>query len=185
MVITIGVLGACAAASFWAWADRTQDHWQRWGLSPSAIRLRGEWYRFLTSIFFHADFFHLLMNGIVFYSFGSLMERAYGMKLYSALLGMGALGSGLATYLRYRHNPYHLSIGLSGVVNAVLFHFIVLYPQTTLLVWFIPLPAWIFALLYIAYTLYEARRGQSYINHWAHLGGAAAGVLFTSFSPFR
>lgn len=109
------------------------------------------------------------------------MERYYGEKLYLLLLLAGVAGSGLLTYLRYRNNPYHVSIGLSGVVNAVLFSFIVLYPKATLLVWFIPMPAWVFAVLYLIYSLYEAYRGQSYVNHWAHLGGAAAGVIFAFY----
>lgn len=178
MNLTVAVIIACAGASLWAWSGQSQSIWRQWGLAPYVIRTRQEWYRLFTSVFFHADFFHLLLNGFVFYSFGSQMEQYYRGGLYVLLLLTGVMGSGLATYLIYRDNPYHLSIGLSGVVNAVLFSFIVLRPRATLLVWFLPLPAWLFALLYLAYSLYEARRGQSYINHWAHLGGAAAGVIF-------
>jgi membrane associated rhomboid family serine protease len=75
-----------------------------------------------------------------------------------------------------------VSIGLSGVVNAVLFAFILHHPETKLLVFFFfPLPAWLFALLYVAYSFYEAKRGVGMVNHWAHLGGAMAGVIFAAF----
>ncbi|MCX7605875.1 MAG: rhomboid family intramembrane serine protease [Bacteroidia bacterium] len=184
MSITLVVLGVCAAASLWAWGQGQQLQWTRWGLVPYRIRLHGEWYRFLTSIFFHADVTHLLVNSIVFYSFGSVMERYYGPLMYSLLLGAGTVGSGLLTYLRYHHNPHHVSIGLSGVVNAVLFAFILHNPKATLLIFFfLPLPAWLFALLYLLYSLYEARRGQGIVNHWAHLGGAAAGLVFAYLQP--
>jgi len=179
--LTTAVLILCGAASLWGWSGPTTTIWGRWGLAPYYMQRYNEWYRLITSVFFHADFFHLLLNGFVFYSFGSQMERHYGAELYLLLLLAGALGSGLLTYVRYKDNPYHISIGLSGVVNAVVFSFVALYPQATLLVWFIPMPAWVFAILYLLYSLYEARRGQSYVNHWAHLGGAAAGVIFALY----
>lgn len=181
MSLTLLILLLCVGASLWAWSSNTQQVWQLWGLSPYAMRTRSEWYRAFTSIFFHADFFHLLVNGIVFYSFGIEMEAYYRKGGYALLLGIGILGSTLFTYWKYKDNPYHISIGLSGVVSAVLFSFIVHRPQATLLVWFIPLPAWLFAILFVLYSLYEARRGHSFINHWSHLGGAAAGVLFAYF----
>lgn len=140
-----------------------------------------EWYRALTGVFLHANWIHLAVNLFVFYSFGRQMERFYGEELYLGLLLAGAAGSALATYLQYADNPYHLSIGLSGVVNAVVFAFILHNPKATLLVFLLlPLPAWLFALLYLAYSFYEARRGGSYINHWAHIGGAAAGIFFAA-----
>ncbi|MCS7152927.1 MAG: rhomboid family intramembrane serine protease [Bacteroidia bacterium] len=178
MSLTSIVLIGCGIASLWAWSGSTQSIWYEWGLAPYRMRENHEWYRLLTSLFFHADILHLLLNGVVFHSFGSEMEAFYGKKLYVMLLLAGALGSGMLTYLKYNDNPVHVSIGLSGVVNAVVFSFIVQRPSATLLVWFIPLPAWLFAILYLAYSLYEAQRGGSYINHWAHLGGAAAGVIF-------
>ncbi|MCX8111664.1 MAG: rhomboid family intramembrane serine protease [Bacteroidia bacterium] len=178
MSLTELVLGISILTSTWAWISHPQVRWSHWGLSPYLVRTQGEWYRFITSPFFHADLFHLLLNGLVFYSFGRQMELYYGRPLYAGLLLVGAAGSGAATYFRYKDNPHHLSIGLSGVVNAVVFSFIVLYPKATLLVWFLPLPAWLFALLYLGYSVYEARRGQGYVNHWAHLGGAASGIIF-------
>ncbi|MCS7189477.1 MAG: rhomboid family intramembrane serine protease [Bacteroidia bacterium] len=179
MQLTLLVAIGCVAVSLWAWRDNTQYYWHQWGFVPYRIAHNKEWYRFFTSIFFHSDWIHLLVNLLVFYSFGSSVERYYGKVLYAALLAAGIMGSGLATYIRYRKNPAHVSIGLSGVVNAVLFAFIVHNPQSTLLVFLVlPLPAWIFALIYIFYTIYEARRGMSVMNHWAHLGGAAAGMAF-------
>ncbi|MCS6894857.1 MAG: rhomboid family intramembrane serine protease [Bacteroidia bacterium] len=178
MGITVSIIIGCAAASLWAWSGNSEYIWKQWGHVPYLMRLRGEWHRLFTGVFFHSDIMHLALNSFVFYSFGRLMETYYGKSLYLLLLLMGLIGSGLATYLRYRNNPYYISIGLSGVVNAVVFSFILLNPTTTLIVWFLPLPAWVFALLYIAYSIYGGFQEGGYINHWAHLGGAAAGVFF-------
>lgn len=184
MRLTLLVLFACVGASLWAWGSHPQSVWLRWGLIPYRLRHYAEWYRVLTATLFHADFMHLLLNAVVFYSFGSTLERQYGRGLYALLLLAGALGSALADYWRYKDNPQHVSIGLSGVVNAVLFAFILHYPKAQLLVFgLLPLPAWLFALLYLAYSLYAAHQGRDYVNHWAHLGGAAAGIVFAYLLP--
>jgi membrane associated rhomboid family serine protease len=85
----------------------------------------------------------------------------------------------LPTYLRNRANPAYRSLGASGAVSAVLFAFILLRPWSTILVFFFPLPAVIYAALYVAYTFYMERRGRDNVNHSAHLWGAAYGVAFT------
>lgn len=44
---------------------------------------------------------------------------------------------------------------------------------------FVPVPAIVFAIAYVGYTLWAERRGADRINHQAHLWGAAYGVVFT------
>ncbi|MCS7162037.1 MAG: rhomboid family intramembrane serine protease [Bacteroidia bacterium] len=180
MGLTEGIIGACILLSFWAWAqERPSALWVKWGLSPYAVRHHSEWYRLFTSLFFHGEIVHLLVNSLVFYSFGRPMERYYGWKAYLVLLFIGALASGLLTLWRYREDYRHLSIGLSGVVSAVLFAYILHYPRATLLLFgLLPLPAWVFALLYVGYSLYAAFEERSFVNHWAHLGGALGGLAF-------
>ncbi|MEN2992742.1 MAG: rhomboid family intramembrane serine protease [Bacteroidia bacterium] len=180
MGLTEGVIGACILLSFWAWAQEEPDTlWIKWGLSPYAVWDYSEWYRLFTSVFFHDGILHLLVNSLVFYSFGRPVELYYGWKVYLALLITGALASGLLTLWMYKKDPRHLSIGLSGVVNAVLFAYILNYPWATLLLFgLLPLPAWVFALLYVGYSLYAALQERSFVNHWAHLGGALGGLAF-------
>lgn len=180
-MLTVAMLVGCIGASLWAWSAYPEKVWSQWGLRPYRIKHYQEWYRVLTSVFLHADWMHLGVNLLVFYSFGRRMEGIYGEGLYLALLLVGVAGSALVTYLKYEDNPYHSSIGLSGVVNAVVFAFILHNPKATLLLFLLlPMPAWLFALLYLAYSFYEARQGKGYINHWAHIGGAAAGILFAA-----
>jgi membrane associated rhomboid family serine protease len=71
------------------------------------------------------------------------------------------------------------SLGASGAVSAVLFSFILLAPWQTLYVFFFPLPAIIFAVLYLTYTAYMSKKGGDQINHSAHLWGAIYGIVFT------
>ena len=46
------------------------------------------------------------------------------------------------------------------------------------LYFFIQLKAFIFGILFLGYSLFEARRGTSYVNHSAHLYGAIFGMVF-------
>ena len=66
-----------------------------------------------------------------------------------------------------------------GAVSAVLFAYILFEPWKLIFVFFIPVPAIIFAILYVAYSIWSGKRGNSNINHSAHLWGAAYGVIVT------
>ena len=64
-------------------------------------------------------------------------------------------------------------------MSAVLFTFILFQPWAMIYFFFaIPIPAIVYAVLYVGYTIWANRRGGSNINHSAHLWGAAYGVAF-------
>ena len=64
-------------------------------------------------------------------------------------------------------------------VSAVLFTYILLQPWSLILVFFVPMPAILYAVLYVGYSIWMDKRGRDNINHSAHLWGAAYGVMFT------
>ncbi|MFN3876419.1 MAG: rhomboid family intramembrane serine protease, partial [Flavobacteriales bacterium] len=43
---------------------------------PCAIRERGQWHRFVTHAFIHANWPHLLVNLLVLFAFGQHVERS-------------------------------------------------------------------------------------------------------------
>ena len=87
--------------------------------------------------------------------------------------------SALPSYLRHRDDSNYRSLGASGAVSAVLFAFILIKPWSTILIFAFPVPAIVFALVYLGYTIYMDRRQTDRINHSAHLWGAIYGMLFT------
>lgn len=151
-------------------------------LWPPAIDKHKQYDRLLTYGFIHADFMHLLFNMITLYFFGTqieaLMTDAVGIWVYPVFYLSALVVSILPTYLKNQHNPNYLSLGASGAVSAVLFAFILVAPWQLIFVLFIPLPAVVFAVLYVAYSIWMDRRGGDRINHSAHLAGAAYGVMF-------
>ena len=60
-----------------------------------------------------------------------------------------------------------------------MFSFILLSPWALIQVWFIPMPAIVFAVLYTIYSIYMDKKGGDNINHSAHLWGAAYGIAFS------
>ena len=181
MPITLIIIAITCIVSFIALNNRKlMDDLILW---PPAITRQREYHRLVTYGLVHADFGHLLFNMITLFFFGRAMEGFYASELGTfgfALFYIGALVvSILPTYLKNRGNPRYRSLGASGAVSAVLFAYILLAPWSRIIVFVIPMPAIIYAVLYTAYSIYMDRRGQDSVNHSAHLWGAAYGVLFT------
>jgi membrane associated rhomboid family serine protease len=152
---------------------------------PPAISIRHQYYRFFTCGLIHADIMHLAFNMITLYFFGRQIEARFmgelGLPHYVYLiLYVGALiAANIPTYLKRRDDYNYRSLGASGAVCAVLFAFILLKPWATLQVIIIPVPAIIYAFLFLGYSVYMTRRGGDNVNHDAHFWGALFGVVFT------
>jgi membrane associated rhomboid family serine protease len=138
----------------------------------------------ITSGFVHADIPHLLFNMVTFFFFGVPLERRIGTPMFVLLYAAGLLLSQYGSYRKHRHNPEYATLGASGAISAVLFAYIVYWPTSTLaLIFFpIPIPAPVFGLIYLGYTIWSARNSRDRINHDAHLGGALTGLVFVALA---
>ena len=177
--ITYVLIGITCLVSWIAFNNRKLA--DRLILWPPAIDKHRQYDRLLTYGFIHADFMHLLFNMITLFFFGPLIERlmsGIGVWVFPVFYLSALVVSILPTYLKNQKNPNYLSLGASGAVSAVLYAFILLQPWQLIFVFFIPLPAIVFAVLYLGYSIWMDRRGGDRINHSAHLSGAAYGVLF-------
>lgn len=157
---------------------------------PPAISSRGQWYRFITHGFIHADAAHLIFNMLAFWSFGEGLERVFtfdcvfgnrGKLLYLLLYFSALFMASFPDYLRYKHSYHFRSLGASGAVSAVVFSMILFFPQTPVGIIFLPLriPGWIFGLVYLGISVYLDKRGGGNVNHSAHFWGAAYGMVIT------
>ena len=181
MIVTLLIIAVTCVVSFAAFRD--QRLMGKLILWPPAIRRGGEYYRLLSYGLVHADATHLLFNMVTLYFFGRVMAPFYddylGMAGFVIFYAGGLLASILPTYLRNRDNPEYRSLGASGAVSAVLFAFILLQPWSLIIVFVLPLPAILYAVLYLGYTIWMDRQRSDHINHSAHLWGAVYGVVFT------
>jgi membrane associated rhomboid family serine protease len=181
--ITLALVAVTALVSWQAW-ERPQ-WFDRLILWPPAIERQQQYDRLLTHGFIHADGMHLIFNMVTLYSFGQAMERYFSDRIgpvgYLLFYLSAIVIAILPTYMRHRHDPGYRSLGASGAVSAVLFASILLDPWMGIYLFLIPIPvpAFIFAGLYIGYSVWMDKRGGDNINHSAHLWGALYGVMFT------
>ena len=133
------------------------------------VKHSNQWYRFFTYGFLHAGWLHLLINMMVLYSFGTVVETYlkfyFPVKyiLYFILLYLGGLIlSIIPAYGKNKNNVFYNSVGASGAVSAVVFSSIILYPSGKIFLFFIPvgIPAPVFGVLYLAYEYYMSKKGK-------------------------
>lgn len=179
--ITIALIAVTCVVSWLAFNNRKlMDRLILW---PPAIERHKQYDRLVGYGFIHADFMHLLFNMFTLFFFGRYMEGTITELTGSPLTYLGfylaaLVVSILPTYLKHQKDPNYRSLGASGAVSAVLFAFILIDPWARIGVMFIPMPAIIFAVLYVGYSIWMDKRGGDNVNHGAHLAGAAFGVLF-------
>jgi len=149
-----------------------------------------EYYRLLTAGFVHDNrsWLHLILNMYVLYEFGSTVERTF-VSVFGEMTGrlnfllmylFAIVAANTVTMFLHKDNPRFSSVGASGGVSGVLFSFIIFYPWAMLGIMFaIPCPAIIAAVLYLVYSQYAAKQGGGRIDHVAHFYGAVFGFLFT------
>lgn len=151
-------------------------------MDPILVK-HGQYYRLLTSGFIHADYMHLAFNMFTLYSFGRFAEAAFfnahGKFLFTIVYLVAIIISSIPPFIKNRDNTRYLALGASGGVSAILFSSILLNPWAELYIWFIPCPAIIFGVAYLAYSYYMGKKGNDNIGHDAHLSGAIFGVLIT------
>lgn len=154
---------------------------------PFVIKARGQWYRFVTHAFVHANWPHLLVNMFVLYMFGRNVEPLLGritggnssLPFLALYLG-GIVFSTLPSYKKHVDDPRYRAVGASGAVSAILFAQVIMLPTVPVRFMFFPvdLPAWVFGLLYLWYSWYMDKRGGDNVAHDAHFFGAVYGIIF-------
>jgi membrane associated rhomboid family serine protease len=154
--------------------------------NPYVVKHNNQWYRLITHALVHADFIHLFVNMYVLYSFGSFVEQFFPSNLYIVLYIGGVLIASLPSLIKHHNNPYYSSLGASGAVASVVFAAIIINPAGTLLLMgIIPIPAWLFGILYLIFEAYMDKKSDDNIAHDAHFYGAVWGIAYTGFLNFE
>ncbi|MFN0729203.1 rhomboid family intramembrane serine protease [Polaribacter gochangensis] len=141
--------------------------------------LGGEKIRMLTSGFLHVDWMHLGFNMYALYLFGGIVAGLMG-NISFLIIYLGSLLAGNMYSIYYHKNEsYYSAVGASGAVSGILYAAILLYPDMTLMLFPlpIPIPAYIFGVGYLVYSIYGMKKQLGNVGHSAHLGGAIGGFV--------
>lgn len=148
--------------------------------------MHGRVWTLVTAAFSHIEFWHIGINMLVLWSFGSLLERLWGIRVFVVFYLVAAVVSSVShcfVSTVFMHNPDIQALGASGAVSGLLLAFALMFPHHRILVFgLIPIPALIGALAFVAIDVWglfaQSRGGGLLIGHGAHLGGALCGFLF-------
>ncbi len=156
---------------------------ERLSLVPYDVVHNRAYERLLTAGFVHGSLTHLLFNMVTLYFFGPQLEGVLGPGRFLLLYFGSELAANALSVFMHRNNPRYAAVGASGAVSGVVFAFCLFAPMAMLGVFFvIPMPAWLFAIVYVFGSIYAMRsenRQMGGIAHEAHLGGAIGGLLLT------
>jgi membrane associated rhomboid family serine protease len=186
MSVSILIIAITVLISLLAFNNR--DIFRRLAFNAYDIKHFRNSYRFLSYALIHADWIHLLVNMMVLYSFGRIVEQYYtmlfGVKgiLYFILLYIGGAAlSTLPSYGKHKDDYSYTAVGASGAVSAVVFAFILFDPLNKLIIFPIPIgiPALLFGILYLVYSAYMSKKNIDNVGHDAHFWGAIFGFVFT------
>jgi membrane associated rhomboid family serine protease len=150
-------------------------------LHPYSV-FRGErTYTIITSGFIHKDWTHLIFNMMSYFFFAFRLEAYLGHWQFGLLYMASLLLSDLPTIIKQKDDYGYHSLGASGAISAVIFSCILFDPRSSMYLMFlpIPIPAWLFGILYLAYCMYASKQSRDAINHDAHFFGAISGIIIT------
>lgn len=140
----------------------------------------GEQYRMITSAFLHGDMGHLFFNMLTLYFFAPVVIMYLGTLSFLLIYFSSLICGSLLTLYFHKNDYNYRAIGASGAIMGVLYAAILLRPDMQLAIFFvIPMPAYVFGIGYLLYTIYGMRSKSDNIGHTAHFGGAIGGYLIT------
>lgn len=163
-------------------------------------------YQFVTHMFMHGGFFHLLFNMYALWMFGSVLEHVWGSRrffLYYMLTGLGAaaihssvlwiqaaslqhaieLGQ-MAAYNAYQQLMGTPTVGASGAVYGVLLGYGMLFPNNVLQLLFPPITLkakWFVLIFGVLELILGFSNSGGNIAHFAHVGGMIFGYFLVRY----
>src|SRR6516225_2671410 len=155
-----------------------------WGLS------------WITAMFLHGSWDHILGNMLFLAIFGKNVEDAYGPLRYLLFYFAGGFAAmmaqtGMTLWFGTAADARVPELGASGAIAAVLGAYFILYPGSRVTTWIFPvflvkIPAWVYLGLWFLYQLIEANFGLFHASangggtaFFAHVGGFIFGLLVT------
>jgi len=159
---------------------KNPDFFERYIFDAQRIWRNSEYLRIVSSGFLHAGWMHLIFNMLSLYFFAPYIETISGPFMLVCLYFASLAGGGILSLWMNRNLEYR-ALGASGAVSGIVFACIFLFPGGSIYIFPIPfpIPSWLYAILFVAISLYGMQSRAGRIGHDAHLGGALSGLIIT------
>lgn len=143
-------------------------------------------WQIITYSFLHGGLAHLLFNMFALYMFGGEIERVVGPRRYFNLYFVSVITAAITqlVFAAVAGGEPYPTVGASGGIFGVLLAYAMYFPRRTIMLLIppIPMPAWVFVIVYGALELYLGVTGtQEGVAHFAHLGGMLGAWLLIRY----
>ncbi|WP_290524860.1 rhomboid family intramembrane serine protease [Alcanivorax sp.] len=167
------------------WIARFSSY--RWGLIPDSPTATA----FVSSLFMHGDWFHLLGNMVWLIIFGIAMERYWGSLRFSISYLLSGMGAGLLFILVDPDGGMPL-VGASGAISGIMGLYAGTY-RLRKVEFFYTLgfvfgsfraPALVLFPVWLGWELVQAFTTNTNVAYMAHAGGLISGLLLAFLLPY-
>ena len=153
---------------------------EKYKFNSAAVK-RGEKIRIFSSGFLHVDTSHLFLNMLTLYFFADVVISTLGSVGFVVIYLVSLFLGNLLSYYFHKDDLHYNAVGASGAVSGIIYAAILLYPDMSLYLFLIPIPipAYVFGIGYMLYSIYGMKKRIGNIGHDAHFGGAVGGYILT------
>jgi membrane associated rhomboid family serine protease len=158
-------------------------------VESSMLTLADRYFPFVSSMFMHGGFMHILSNMYFLFIFGDNIEDKLGHVRYLMVYIMFGLAAALSQVIMFPDSVVPM-VGASGAVAGVMGAYLVFFPKAkvkTLIIIIIfitiaEIPAFIFLLLWFFFQFMNGTGGvDGGVAWWAHIGGFIAGLGYAVY----
>ena len=149
------------------------------GLIPSQVTGHGWLWQLASYMFLHGSFFHILLNMLALWMFGSELEYLWGSRRFLQYYFITGIGAAITNTLLQPHSMVPI-IGASGAIYGLLLAYGMYFPDRRIYLYFLfPIRAKYFVIIFGGLELMEAfSRSHDGVAHIAHLGGLLFGFIY-------
>ncbi len=140
-----------------------------------ALAYKEPW-RFVSSIFLHADFEHIFFNMFALFIFGMYLESVIGSKRFILIFFLAGIAGNLA-YMMLSPGGTIPAVGASGAIYGVMGMLAIMRPTLIVYVGTIPMPMIVAAAVWTIMSVLGMFTPGN-IAHEAHLAGLIIGGLY-------
>jgi len=156
------------------------------GLVPSLVFSKLMIWQLATYMFVHFGLWHLVLNMLMLWMFGSVIESSWGSKRFLSYYFFTGIGAGLCSVL-FAYKTGTPIVGASGAIFGLLVAYAMMFPESVILLFFIfPMKMKYAAIVLAAINLLGAMSNPGgSVAYIAHLGGGFFGYLYLKNERIR